>query len=60
MTEHEDVFPLLDGAPEDILSYVHDMLRALAALAAREGDNELAGRIRMAASGPRSGLAPPH
>ena len=60
MIEQEDPFPLLDGAPEDILSYVHDMLRALAALAAREGDNDLAGRIRIAASDPGSGLAPPH
>ena len=52
MSENQDSFPRIDGAPEDILSYVHDMLRALAALAAREGDEELAGRIRIAASVP--------
>ncbi len=60
MAESPEMFPLLDGAPEDILSYVHDMLKALAALAAREGDDELAGRIRIAASGARRRPARQH
>ena len=48
MSESERPSPDIDAPPQDILAYIHDMLRALSQLAARQGDFELAQSIQEA------------
>jgi len=60
MSDPIDEMPLFDASPEDIIAYVYDMLKALAALAAREGDTRLAGAIRQVEMTGRGGVIPRH
>lgn len=45
MSESERPSPYIDAPPQDILAYIHEMLRALSQLAARQGDFDLAQSI---------------
>ena len=59
MSDSSDPSLYFDTAPEDIITYVYEMLRALANLADREGEVDLALQIRMVSEhrGARRGLA---
>lgn len=46
MSESYHNRPYVVAPPQDVLSYIHDMLRALSILAARQGDFELAQSIQ--------------
>lgn len=48
MSESDRPARFIDAPPQDILSYIHDMLRALSQLAAQQGDFELAQSIQEA------------
>jgi hypothetical protein len=48
MSESEHPSPYIDAPPQEVLSYIHDMLRALSQLAARQGDFDLAQSIQEA------------
>lgn len=48
MSESEHPSPYIDAPPQEILSYIHEMLRALSQLAARQGDFDLAQAIQEA------------
>ncbi len=48
MSESERPSPYIDAPPQDILAYIHDMLRASAQMAARQGDFDLAQSIQEA------------
>ncbi len=47
MSDPFDPSLFFDGAPEDIITYVYEMLGALATLADREGEPDLALQIRL-------------
>ena len=48
MSESEHPGPYIDAPPQEILSYIHEMLKALSQLAARQGDFDLAQAIQEA------------
>jgi len=51
MSDSTDPSLQFDTAPEDIITYVYEMLRALATLADREGEVDLALQIRLVSEG---------
>jgi len=60
MSDPVDPFLPFDAAPGDIMSYVYEMLRALAKLADREGETELALQIRLISERRGVGRNQPH
>ena len=52
MSDGCELSPVIEGSPEEILTYVHEMLHALAELAAAQGDTVLAAEIWRAWSTP--------
>jgi hypothetical protein len=60
MSDPPDPFLPFDGAPGDIISYVYEMVGALAKLADREGDTELALQLRLISEHRRTSRGQPH